>query len=133
MPALNIRNVDVTLVTSLKQAALASGMTLRDYCLAKLGGCNGRDAERNDVGRVHGTDSGRAASGKGNRAELSVLPKTEGGKKQLHPLQSLRSELAGQRDAVPGLSGTRPASSSSGSCPHGKRNEAYCRAIKGGC
>lgn len=36
MPALNIRDVDVTLVTLLKQAALERGVTLKSYCIQAL-------------------------------------------------------------------------------------------------
>ena len=93
MPALNIRNVDVTLVTRLKQEALTRGMTLRGYCLAKLEASDDRDPKRNDLGGVDGANSGRTVSGSGNRARLPVLRKAKSDTKLIHPVQPLREKL----------------------------------------
>lgn len=93
MPDLNIRNVDVTLVTSLKQRALASGQTLRSYCIGKLGESDDRDIERNDIGRVDDSNTGGKNGGGRKRTTVPVLPKAKGKTKHVHPMQPLRNEL----------------------------------------
>src|ERR1700759_2306847 len=78
-------------------------------------------------------DKRAAVEGSGDGANVSVLRKPKGAEKRLHPVQPVRSELAGGRDAPAGLPEPRPASSANGKCPHGKFNQAYCKATGGGC
>ncbi len=93
MPSLNIRNIDVTLVTSLKQRALSSGMTLRAYCIGILEATHDRDTERHDASGVHGADQRGATGGSGKRTAVPVLPKAQGKAQHVHPVQSVREEL----------------------------------------
>ena len=78
-------------------------------------------------------DKGAKVGGGRNGAGLPVLPKAKSSEKRLHPLQSVRGELAGGRDAPSRVSEPRSQSVSLGICPHGKLNQAYCHAIGGGC
>src|SRR5580704_9675519 len=75
----------------------------------------------------------RAVGGSGNGTALPVLPNPKSEPVNVHPVQPVRGKLAGRRDAPTRLPQSRPASLPVGSCPHGKRNVAYCRATKGGC
>ena len=84
-------------------------------------------------GRAKGTVEEGDARREGDGTAVPILRNAKGGKKRLYPVQSVRRELAQRGNEPSGVSGTRPASSAAGSCPHGKRNEAYCRYIGGGC
>lgn len=84
-------------------------------------------------GRIDEQHASATPSGSGHRTELPVLPEAKGRKKQLHPVQPLRRELAGRRDAPAELPQRGSEGGSPDRCPHGKLNEAYCRAIQGGC
>jgi hypothetical protein len=71
----------------------------------------------------------RARAGAG----LPILPISEGEQKRVHKMQPLRHQLDEQRDASAQLPKLGPESTAPGSCPHGKRNAAYCRATGGRC
>lgn len=86
-----------------------------------------------DDGKGTGSGPGRAAERSGGGASVPVLSKAKGSAKHVHAVQPVRGKLAGRRDGVAGLPQPRSTSLSVGSCPHGNRNEAYCRAKGGGC
>src|SRR5580658_1208995 len=83
--------------------------------------------------RGSGSEPARPAERTRDRAAVPVLPKAKGSAKRLHPLQSVRGELAGGGDAPARLPEQRSARSSLEKCPHGKLNAAYCQATGGGC
>lgn len=127
MPSLNLRNIDVTLVTSLRTKAASLGVTLRGYCISAL---------EDSLADIRGTGSIERGPEKrsGNSGTMPVLPQAKSRKKQLHPLQSVRSELASRGNGPAQLSQQEPGSGKIGSCPHVKgRTEAYCRILGGGC
>lgn len=93
MSDLNIRNVDVTLVTSLKQEALRLGLTLRALCILKLGVESGI---RSEVEGLDAVDAGAKVKRGRKRASVSVLQGGEGNAERLHSVQPLRDQL-GQR------------------------------------
>lgn len=69
----------------------------------------------------------------GNRTTVPVVPPAASDPQRLHPLQSVRRELARPGDAPTQLPQPGPPSSQKGSCPHGNRNQIVCRYISGGC
>ena len=83
--------------------------------------------------RGSGTEPAGPTQRSGNGASVSVLPQAEGKPKRLHPVQPVRSELAGGGNEPTKLPEHGPASCAKGSCPHGKLNAAYCRATGGIC
>lgn len=90
---LNLRNVPEELVRTLKSTAAVRGLTLREHCISVLEGNNDRNSKRDDVGRVHVSDKGRAVGGGRNDASVPVLPKAKGSAKHVHSVQSVRDEL----------------------------------------
>jgi hypothetical protein len=88
---LNIRNVDASLIASLKSEAALSGKTLRVLCLEKLNGIIRGDS--GDQGKGDAGDSG------GRRTDgdaVPVLPKAAKPKIGLHPVPAVRVELVGR-------------------------------------
>src|SRR6185437_5804605 len=114
------------LMVEIDRLAESDGRSRNSFIVRALEGMYGN-------GRVDGSESGSSVGGGGDGTGVSVVRKAEGDKKLLHPVQPLRGELAGRGDAPAQLPPAGPASSSPGSCPHGKRNAAYCRATGGGC
>lgn len=90
MPALNLRKVDVTLVTRLKADAASARVTLKDHCVGLLEATRGR---RDDDGRGSGSSSGSEIERTGNGATMPVLPKAKSSPKRLHPMHEVRAEL----------------------------------------
>ena len=86
---------------------------------------------------VDGGGQGIGSSGSversGVRASVPVLRSSEGKSKRVHSVQPVRGKLGGQRTASSKLPQHGPASSASGSCPHGNGTQARCRFKHGGC
>lgn len=102
MPALNLRKVDVTLVTRLKADAAMAGVTLKDHCVGLLEATRGRS---DDDGC--GTGAGQTGSTEraGDRTTVPILPKAKSDKKRLHPVYEVRPELErGSSDRSPSVS-----------------------------
>ncbi len=97
MADLNIRNVDVTLVTRLKVDAAQAGRTLREYCIGLLEGS--QDANSRRPGSSSSGETERA----GRPAGLSVLRQAKSKAKHVHQVQPVRDEL-GERDEHHGRS-----------------------------
>jgi len=112
--------------------ALTSGASSRTVAgkteEEKIGNSSAHDDTRGTAVDATGGD-GRI----GNGAAVPILRKAKGKPEQLHPVQRLRSELAGGGDAPAGLPQPRTTGSPFEKCPHGKLNAAYCRATGGGC
>lgn len=127
MADLNIRNIDVTLVTSCKMRAIEGGQTLRDWVVSIL-------KEASDVNRRGSRveQAGPIERG-GNGASVSVLPNSTSEEKLLHSVQLVRDQLGEQRNAPTQLPELGPADCAPGTCPHGKTSRAYCRATGGEC
>lgn len=107
-----------------KNSAVAAGVSMNEWFLRRI--------EDGD-GRVDESDAGAEDGGSGDGATVPVLRKAKGRAKQLRPVQPMRDKLAGGGDAPSELPQRGPASGATGRCVHGKLNEAYCRAIGGGC
>ena len=133
MAALNIRNVDSQLLATLKAEAALLGSNLKSYVMAILVA----RVVPQPVGVFNGSlavdDARRANERSGNGTRLPILQQAQSKPERLHPVQPLRGELAGLGDESAQLPQPGPASCKAGSCPHGKRNAAYCRQLGGGC
>lgn len=112
-----------------RSAVIVEALKAYFYCGAGQPAPRGRNADT----RVTGADERRPAQRSGNGAAVPVLQKAKSGKKHVHPVQPVRDELAGRRDAPAKLPEPKPSGGKVGGCPHGKRNEAYCRYVGGGC
>lgn len=95
MPDLNLRNLDVTLVTRLKADAALAGQTLRAHCIRLLEGTNG--SSNVDV-RAAGAIEAESQERSGNGTRLPVVRKTKSKAQRLHPVQPMRDKLAGGRE-----------------------------------
>ena len=95
---LNIRNVDPSLVASLKSEAALLGTTLRNYvevifiARVKPGGTDG--TVRGNSGDQRESDAGDAGGRGTDGSSVPVLPKTKVAAKRLHPVPAVRTELA---------------------------------------
>ena len=92
MADLNIRNVDVTLVTDLKVRALSAGKTLREYCIGLLGGSNGPEGSGSDDSRVAGDETKDQRRSR-VRASVPVVRRSESKAEHVHSVQQARGEL----------------------------------------
>lgn len=96
MPDLNLRNLDVTLVTKLKADAALAHLTLRAHCIRLLGGVNGNsDSEPARSGSAQQT---RTSQRTGNRTAVPTVRKAKSKAERLHPVQPVRDELARGRE-----------------------------------
>ena len=105
MPDLNLRDVDVTLVTLLKVAAAARGISLKKYVVQTLWFAlqEGSHGKPSDVdGRAERTSEAGSVERSGNDATLPVLQPPQSSKKRLREVQPLRDELAGRGESGPG-------------------------------
>lgn len=94
MADLNIRNVDVTLVTSCKLKALSCGQTLREWVLLIL-------EEAIDVdGRGAGFEQAGPVERAGGRVTVPDVRKAEGDPELLRLVQSMRPELGGRGGSI---------------------------------
>ena len=126
MGLIKLRTVPVELHRRLKAEAATAGMSLELWCICRLG------EPHVDIPRP-GSKQERQIERSRNGARLPVLQKAESVAERLYPVQPLRDKLVERRDEPSELPELRPASVAPGSCPHGKRNAAYCRATGGIC
>jgi len=128
MGQLNLRAIPDDLIRLLKVKAAENGVTLKDECLDIIRKhCGVIDGRASSDVRPNGherPDQQRSRDG----AKLPVLPNAEGEPERLHPVQSVRDQLAGQRASSVRILRPQP-----GSCPHGYPNTQVCRNLKGGC
>ena len=89
MPDLNLRNLDVTLVTRLKTDAALARTTLRAHCIRLLEGSHGIDNDATGPGVLEGRTPERT----GDRTRLPIVRKAKSKAQRLHPVQSVRDEL----------------------------------------
>jgi hypothetical protein len=93
--SIRIHNAPTALIAQAKAAAAMQGVTLREWIMDAM---QTRLEDAPDA-HIRGTGSSQAGAPErsGNGDAMPVLPETKGKAKRLHPVQSMRSELAAGR------------------------------------